>query len=121
MTFIDAIHLRVRESQVGQLPVLRGHRFTVEGRRDILGTSAGDGGEGATYWLQSRPLRRGSRSSRGREIPDARYVVAHELVGGIECASSGSPSEPGPCQTETHRALATDGWRTVRRPERLRP
>jgi putative transposase len=49
--FIDAIHVKIREGQVANRPIYLVIGVTVDGERDILGLWAGDGGEGAKYWL----------------------------------------------------------------------
>lgn len=49
--FIDAIHVKVRDGQVTNRPVYVAIGVTVNGERDILGLWAGDGGEGAKFWL----------------------------------------------------------------------
>ncbi|GLZ40606.1 hypothetical protein Acsp05_42300 [Actinokineospora sp. NBRC 105648] len=49
--FIDAIHVKIRDGQVANRPIYVALAVTSEGRRDILGLWAGDGGEGAKYWL----------------------------------------------------------------------
>lgn len=46
VVFIDAVHVRIRDGAVANRPV------TTEGRREILGLWAGDGGEGAERWLR---------------------------------------------------------------------
>jgi transposase-like protein len=50
--FVDAINVKVRDGKVANRPVYVVMAVTVEGHRDILGIWAGDGGEGAKYWLQ---------------------------------------------------------------------
>jgi putative transposase len=50
--FIDAIVVKVRDGQVRNKPIYVVIGVTVHGERDILGLWAGDGGEGATFWLQ---------------------------------------------------------------------
>jgi transposase-like protein len=50
--FIDAVHVKVRDGQVTNKPVYVVIGVTVHGERDILGLWAGDGGEGAKFWLQ---------------------------------------------------------------------
>jgi putative transposase len=50
--FIDAIVVKVRDGQVRNKPVYVVIGVTVRGERDILGLWAGDGGEGAKFWLQ---------------------------------------------------------------------
>ncbi|MET4590649.1 transposase-like protein [Arthrobacter sp. 754] len=49
--FIDAIHVKVRDGQVTNRPVYVAIGVRVNGERDILGLWAGDGGEGAKFWL----------------------------------------------------------------------
>jgi putative transposase len=53
VVFIDAIHVKVRDGQVSNRPVYVALAVTCEGHRDILGLWAGDGGEGAKYWLRN--------------------------------------------------------------------
>jgi putative transposase len=50
--FIDAIFVKVRDGQVTNRPIYVAVGVTVDGERDILGLWAGQGGEGAKYWLQ---------------------------------------------------------------------
>ncbi len=50
--FIDCIHVKIREGKVANRPIYVVLGVTVGGERDILGLWAGDGGEGAKYWLQ---------------------------------------------------------------------
>ncbi|WP_280314248.1 IS256 family transposase [Nocardia abscessus] len=49
--FVDAINVKIRDGQVANRPIYIAMAVTVEGHRDILGIWAGDGGEGAKYWL----------------------------------------------------------------------
>lgn len=49
--FIDAINVKIRDGQVANRPIYLALAVTCEGTRDILGLWAGDGGEGAKYWL----------------------------------------------------------------------
>jgi transposase-like protein len=49
--FIDAIHVKIRDGQVANRPIYVAVGVTVTGHRDILGLWAGDGGEGAKFWL----------------------------------------------------------------------
>jgi putative transposase len=51
VVFIDAIHVKVRDGQVTNRPVHVAIGVSVDGERDILGLWAGDGGEGANFWL----------------------------------------------------------------------
>ena len=59
--FIDAIHVKVRDGQVTNRPFYVVIGVTVDGHRDILGIWAGDGGEGAKYWLRRLPQRHPER------------------------------------------------------------
>jgi transposase-like protein len=49
--FIDCIHVKIRDGRVANRPIYVVLGVTVDGERDILGLWAGDGGEGAKYWL----------------------------------------------------------------------
>jgi transposase-like protein len=49
--FIDALMVKVRDGQVTNRPIYVVVGVTVNGERDILGLWAGDGGEGAKFWL----------------------------------------------------------------------
>ena len=49
--FVDALMVKVRDGQVRNKPMYVVIGVTVNGERDILGIWAGDGGEGAKYWL----------------------------------------------------------------------
>ncbi|WP_396706504.1 IS256 family transposase [Microbispora sp. H10836] len=51
VVFIDAIHVKVRDGQVANRPIYLALAVTADGERDILGLWAGDGGEGAKFWL----------------------------------------------------------------------
>jgi transposase-like protein len=50
--FVDALVVKVREGQVRNTPFYVVMGVTTGGERDILGIWAGDGGEGARFWLQ---------------------------------------------------------------------
>ena len=49
--FVDAIVVKVRDGQVTNRPFYVVIGVTTSGERDILGIWAGDGGEGAKFWL----------------------------------------------------------------------
>lgn len=51
VVFIDAIHVKIRDGAVANRPIYAALAVTAEGRRDILGLWAGDGGEGAKHWM----------------------------------------------------------------------
>ena len=52
VVFIDAIHVKIRDGQVANRPIYVALAVTCDGGRDILGLWAGDGGEGAKFWLR---------------------------------------------------------------------
>jgi putative transposase len=49
--FVDAMVVKIRDGQVTNRPVYVAIGVTVNGERDILGLWAGDGSEGAKFWL----------------------------------------------------------------------
>jgi len=50
--FIDALHVKIRDGQVGPRPVYAAIGVDLAGHRDVLGMWAGEGdGESAKYWL----------------------------------------------------------------------
>ncbi|KOU36493.1 hypothetical protein ADK54_33400 [Streptomyces sp. WM6378] len=49
---IGCVHVKLRGGQVANRPICVVLAVTVEGTQEILGLWAGDGGEGAKYWLQ---------------------------------------------------------------------
>jgi putative transposase len=51
VVFIDAIVVKVRDGQVTNRPIYVVIGVSVDGERDILGLWAGDGSEGAKFWL----------------------------------------------------------------------
>ncbi|WP_420094362.1 IS256 family transposase [Mycobacteroides abscessus] len=51
VVFIDAIFVKVRDGQVTNRPIYVAIGVSCAGERDILGLWAGDGGEGAKFWL----------------------------------------------------------------------
>ncbi|MEC9326095.1 MAG: IS256 family transposase [Actinomycetota bacterium] len=51
VVFIDAIFVKVRDGQVANRPIYVAIGVTCAGERDILGLWAGDGGEGAKFWM----------------------------------------------------------------------
>ncbi|MDQ1215469.1 putative transposase [Microbacterium arborescens] len=59
--FVDAIVVKVRDGQVRNTPFYVVMGVTTSGERDILGIWAGDGAEGARFWLQvfTEPKNRG--------------------------------------------------------------
>lgn len=73
--FIDAIMVKVRDGQVTNRSVYVAVGVTCNGDRDILGLWAGDGGEGAKFWL----LR--SLQIKNRGVDDVGIVVCDGLKG----------------------------------------
>ncbi len=51
VVFVDCIQVKIRDGQVANRPIYVVLGVTCDGERDILGLWAGDGGEGAKYWL----------------------------------------------------------------------
>ncbi|WOO98858.1 IS256 family transposase [Micrococcus terreus] len=75
VVFIDCIHVKVRDGQVANRPIYIALAVTVDGNRDILGLWAGDGGEGAKYWLQVLT------EIKNRGVEDVLMVVCDGLKG----------------------------------------
>jgi putative transposase len=75
VVFLDAIHVKIRDGQVANRPMYVAVAVTVDGERDILGVWAGDGGEGAKYWLHVLT------EMKNRGVGDVCLVVCDGLVG----------------------------------------
>ena len=73
--FIDAIFVKIRDGQVANRPIYVAVGVTVDGERDILGLWAGQGGEGAKYWLQVLT------EIKNRGVEDVCIVVCDGLTG----------------------------------------
>jgi len=73
--FIDAIHVKIRDGQVANRPTYVAIGVTVNGERDILGLWAGDGGEGAKFWLAVLT------EIKNRGVADVCIVVCDGLAG----------------------------------------
>ena len=73
--FIDAVHGKVREGQVTNRPMYVAIGVTVNGERDILGIWAGEGGEGAKFWLSVLT------EIKNRGVADVCIVVCDGLNG----------------------------------------
>ncbi|GGT09716.1 hypothetical protein GCM10010156_77900 [Planobispora rosea] len=61
--------MKIRDGQVANRPIHVALAVTVDGERVILGLWAGDGGEGATFWLhvtRASPDSRVRRPTRSR-------------------------------------------------------
>jgi transposase-like protein len=75
VVFIDCIHVKIRDGQVANRPVYVALAVTCDGGRDILGLWAGDGGEGAKYWM------RVLSEIRNRGVRDVCITVCDGLTG----------------------------------------
>jgi transposase-like protein len=75
VVFIDCIHVKIRDGQVANRPIYVALAVTCDGGRDILGLWAGDGGEGAKFWL------RVLTEIRNRGAGDVCMVVCDGLKG----------------------------------------
>jgi putative transposase len=73
--FIDAIMVKVRDGQVVNRPIYVVIGVTVNGERDILGLWAGDGSEGAKFWLAVLT------EIKNRGVEDVCIVVCDGLKG----------------------------------------
>jgi putative transposase len=73
--FIDAIVVKIRDGQVVNRPVYVVIGVTVNGERDILGLWAGDGQEGAKFWLSVLT------EIRNRGVADVCIAVCDGLKG----------------------------------------
>jgi hypothetical protein len=75
--FLDAVHVKIRDGKVANRPIYLALAVTVDGTRDILGLWAGDGGEGAKFWLQILT------ELKNRGVADACMVVCDGLKKGL--------------------------------------
>jgi putative transposase len=73
--FIDAVVVKVRDGQVANRPFYAAIGVTVAGERDILGLWAGQGGEGAKFWMSVLT------DLRNRGVKDVFFVVCDGLKG----------------------------------------
>ena len=73
--FIDAIVVKVRDGQVANRPIYAAIGVTLDGERDILGLWAGQGGEGAKFWMAVLT------DLKNRGVKDAFFAVCDGLKG----------------------------------------
>ena len=73
--FIDAVVVKVRDGQVANRPFYAAIGVSLAGERDILGLWAGQGGEGAKFWMSVLT------DLRNRGVRDAFFVVCDGLKG----------------------------------------
>lgn len=75
VVFIDALHVKIRDGAVANRPIYVALAVTTEGRRDILGLWAGDGGEGAKHWMHILT------ETKNRGVNDVLMLVCDGLKG----------------------------------------
>jgi putative transposase len=80
--FIDAIVVKVRDGQVANRPFYAAIGVSLDGDRDILGLWAGQGGEGAKFWMSVLT------DLRNRGVKDVFFVVCDGLKGLPEVVSN---------------------------------
>jgi transposase-like protein len=73
--FIDVVVVKVGDGQVANRPIYAAIGVSLEGQRDILGLWAGQGGEGAKFWMAVLS------ELRNRGIKDTFFVVCDGLKG----------------------------------------
>jgi putative transposase len=73
--FIDAMVVKVRDGQVANRPIYAAIGVTLAGEREILGLWAGQGGEGAKFWMAVLT------DLRNRGVKDTFFVVCDGLKG----------------------------------------
>lgn len=73
--FIDAIVVKVRDGQVANRPIYAAIGVTLEGEKDILGLWAGNGGEGAKFWMSVLT------DIKNRGVKDTFFLVCDGLKG----------------------------------------
>src|SRR3954466_9014564 len=84
--FIDAIVVKVRDGQVANRPFYAAIGVSLDGERDILGLWAGQGGEGAKFWMSVLT------DLRNRGVKDVFFVVCDGLKGLPEVVSNVWPA-----------------------------
>jgi putative transposase len=75
VVFLDAINVKIRDGKVANRPIYVALAVTVDGHRDILGLWAGDGGEGAKFWMQI------CTELKNRGVDDVLMAVCDGLTG----------------------------------------
>jgi putative transposase len=83
--FIDAIVVKVRDGQVANRPVYAAIGVTLAGEKDVLGLWAGQGGEGAKFWMSVLT------DLRNRGVKDVFFVVCDGLKGLPEVVTNAWP------------------------------
>ena len=75
VVFVDAVYVKIRDGQVVNRPIYVALAVTTNGEREILGLWAGDGSEGAKYWLSVLS------EIKNRGVADVCIVVCDGLKG----------------------------------------
>jgi putative transposase len=83
--FVDAIMVKIRDGQVTNRPIYAAIGVSVNGERDILGLWAGDGGEGAKFWLSVMT------EIKNRGVQDVCILVCDGLKGLPESVTTAWP------------------------------
>ncbi len=83
--FTGAIMVKVRDGQVASRPVYAAIGVTLAGEKDVLGLWAGQGGEGAEFWMSVLT------DLRNRGIRDVFFVVCDGLKGLPEVVGNAWP------------------------------
>jgi putative transposase len=83
--FVDAIMVKIRDGQVTNRPIYAAIGVSVNGERDILGLWAGDGGEGAKFWLSVMT------EIKNRGVQDVCILVCDGLKGLPESVATAWP------------------------------
>lgn len=74
--FVDAIHVKIRDGQVGNRPIYAAIGVDLAGHKDVLGLWAGDGGgESAKFWMSVLT------EIKNRGVRDVFFVVCDGLKG----------------------------------------
>ena len=106
LIFVDAIVVKVRDGQVRNTPFYVVMGVTVNGKRDLLDIWAGDGQEGARFWLQV------FTEVKNRGVEDVLIAVCDGLKGSFggdqhHLGANGRPAvhrPPDPQQLALRRA-----------------
>ncbi|MEX5713978.1 IS256 family transposase, partial [Parafrankia sp. FMc6] len=73
--FVDAVVVKIRDGQVANRPIYAAIGVTVDGSKDVLGLWAGNGGEGAKFWMSVLT------DLRNRGVADVFFLVCDGLKG----------------------------------------
>lgn len=89
--FIDALHVKIRDGQVGPRPIYAAIGVDLAGHRDVLGMWAGEGdGESAKYWLAVLT------ELKNRGVADIFFLVCDGLKGLPQSVGAVFPRHCGP-------------------------